>query len=220
MVRWLALAALIVAISVSPASAAGVTGQYVEARNCDVWTGPCFANAEMNLSGKFGLMAWKIDKGTVADVRLDGLGVVAVVSASDTLGLEQTGKGRALLIVDNKADAAQREALIRLAKQQAGDLLSNVIAVESAPVDLTTCACKENACTKLTAGAASLETRCLDATHDKVCGNESAYYPPLAKNVKAKAAVAVEHSFSGKVFNQTWKDHQRRGAYVGAFEIR
>src|SRR5262245_32238884 len=99
MARWLALAALVLFTLVAPASAGELTGQYVEARNCDVWTGPCFANAEMNLSGKYGLMAWKVDKGALTDVRLDGLGVVAVVMASDTLGLEQTGPARAILIV-------------------------------------------------------------------------------------------------------------------------
>src|SRR5438105_2008792 len=92
----------------APAPAASITGQYVEARTCDVWTGPCFANAEMNLTGKHAVLGWKVDKGTLDDVRLDGLGVVAIVAASDTLGLEQTGPARALLLVDARADAAQR----------------------------------------------------------------------------------------------------------------
>jgi len=220
MARWLALAALVLFTLVAPASAAELTGQYVEARNCDVWTGPCFANAEMNLSGKYGLMAWKVDKGSLADVSLDGLGIVAVVTASDTLGLDQTGPARAILIVDSKANAAQREALIRLAKEQGGALVKNVVSVESAPVDLATCECKENACTKLKAGSARLETRCINDQHDTICGNESAFYPPLTKNVKVKAAVAVDYSYTGKALQETWKDYERRGAYVGAFSIR
>src|SRR5436309_3739058 len=83
--------------------AAGISGQYVEARTCDVWTGACFANAEMNLGGKHAVMAWKVDKGQLDNVKLDGLSVVAVVAASDTLGLEQTGPAKAVLIVDSKA---------------------------------------------------------------------------------------------------------------------
>src|SRR5438874_12669828 len=84
MKRTLAVfAALIVAL---PLQAAGVTGHYIEARTCDVWTGPCFANAEMNLGGKHAVLAWKIDKGTLDNATLDGLGIVAVVAASDTLG--------------------------------------------------------------------------------------------------------------------------------------
>jgi hypothetical protein len=218
MYRWLTLVAFAVVLIAAPVHAGGISGQYIEARTCDVWTGPCFANAEMNLGGKHAVMAWKVDKGIVGDVRLDGLGVVAIVAASDTLGLEQTGPAKAILIVDRKANAAQREALIGLARKQGGELLQKVIAVESATVDVAVACCKGGNCARLEAGKARIETRCLDAHHDKACGNESAFYPPLSKGVKAQAAVAVEHSFAGKGFDQTWKDNERRGAYVGSFE--
>jgi len=199
--------------------APSVTGQYVEARNCDVWTGPCFANSEMNLTGKNAVIGWKIDHGSNAGVKLDGLGVVAVVSASDTLGLAQTAPSQAILIVDSKATPAQKDALVALARGQGGELLKNVISVQSAKVDVNVIQCKEGGCARLEAGKAKIETRCLDH-HDKVCGNESAFYPPLTKGVKASAAMAVEHSFTGKAFNATWRDAERRGAYVGKFEIK
>ena len=54
-------------------------GKYVEARTCDVWTGPCFANADFNLTGKHAVMAWRVDEGKLQDVSLDGLGIVAVI---------------------------------------------------------------------------------------------------------------------------------------------
>lgn len=219
MYRWLSLAALVAIIAVAPVSAAGLSGQYIEARTCDVWTGPCFANADMSLDGKHAVLAWKVDKGALDNVRLDGLTVVAVVSASDTLGLEQTGPAKSVLIVDERANAAQRAALIRLAKREAGDLVGNVVAVQNTKVDFDVSTCQDGGCARLEAGNARIETRCLDGHHDKVCGNESEFYPPLTKGVKARAAVAVEHSFVGKAFNETWKDSQRRGAYVGSFEI-
>src|SRR5947209_16780966 len=127
MKRTVLLAAAALACVTAPALADGVKGQYIEARTCDVWTGPCFANAEMNLGGKHALMGWKVEKGDLDNVRLDGLGVVAVVAASDTLGLKQTGPARAVLIVDSRANASQRAALVRLARQQCGDLLRNVV---------------------------------------------------------------------------------------------
>ena len=37
-----------------------VSGDYVEARTCDIFTGPCFANGEMNLAGRQGIAAWKV----------------------------------------------------------------------------------------------------------------------------------------------------------------
>src|SRR5438874_5773203 len=120
MLRRLALAALALCFAV-PVYADGpirARGQYVEARTCDIWTGPCFANADMNLGGKHAVLAWKVEKGTLGNVNLDGLGVVAVVAASDTLGVEQTGPAKAVVFVDRKANAAQRKALIRLAHKQ------------------------------------------------------------------------------------------------------
>src|SRR5581483_7515829 len=158
-------------------------------------------------------------KGQVDNVALDGLSVVAVVSASDTLGQQQTGPAKSVLLVDSKATTAQRDALVRLARKQGGELLQNVIAVQSAPISLTICNCENGGCARVDAGQiARIETRCVKGEHDKICGNESAFYPPLAKGVKAEAAIAVEQKFTGKEFNQTWTDYGRRGAYVGTFE--
>jgi hypothetical protein len=220
MARWLSLAAIALILAAAPVSAAGITGQYIEARTCDVWTGPCFANAEMNAGGKHAVMGWKVDKGALNNVQLDGLSVVAVVQSTDTLGLEQTGPSSAVLIVDAKANQAQREALVNLAKKQGGDLLKKIIKVETARVELDTTGCTEGGCAHLQAGQASIKTRCLDGHHDKVCGNEVNFYPPLAKNVDAKAAVATQHAYTGAGFNETWKDSERRGAYVGSFEMK
>jgi hypothetical protein len=216
--RCLSFATLALFLSASSLRAEGVAGKYVEARTCDVWTGPCFANAEMNISGKHAVIGWKVDKGVLDNVRLDGLSVVAVVAASDTLGVEQTGRSKTLLIVDSQADAAQRKALVRLARMQGQKLVSDVIAVEQAKIELEISHCQDGGCAVLKAGKARIETRCLDGHHDKVCGNESAFYPPLTKDVTARPAVATEHSFAGKEFNETWKESDRRGAYVGSFE--
>src|SRR5688572_21639619 len=111
-------------------SSATVRGQYVEARTCDVYAGSCFANADTGLTGKNAVLAWKVESGAVAGTRLDGLGVAAVVSANETLGVRRSASGRAILIVDEKATKAQREALIAFAKKQAGDLVAEVVAVQ------------------------------------------------------------------------------------------
>ncbi len=197
-----------------------VRGMYVEARNCDVWTGPCFANADFNLTGKNAVLAWKITSGTVDGVRLDGLGVVAVVVGHNTLGLEQNGPAKAVLIVDQRANEAQKAALIRMARKQGGALLANVAAVQTAAIKLDACECKNNACAVLDAGVARIKTRCIDGDHDKVCGNEIAFYPPLASGVRVVPAAAEEHVFRGTGLGLTWSDSDRRGAYVGTFEVR
>jgi hypothetical protein len=221
MIRQLALAALVLALAVpAPAADLSLRGHYVEARNCDVWTGPCFANADFNLTGKHAVIAWRIDQGQLAGVDLEGLSVAAVIAAHNTLGLDQTGPAKAVLIVDRRANASQREALVQLAKRQGGKLLANVVAVQSADVNLIACACKADACYELVAGGARIKTRCLDSNHDKACGNETAYYPPLTRGVTAQPAGVVEHVFRGTGLAETWSDYERRGAYVGTFEVR
>ncbi|MBI3410937.1 MAG: DUF1326 domain-containing protein [Planctomycetes bacterium] len=214
-------AAFCVALLVCTTTQGGeIRGQYVEARTCDVWTGPCFANADFNIGGKNGVMGWKIDKGSMDNVRLDGLGVVAVVAAGNTLGLEQSGPARAILIVDCRATSLQREALVKFAKEQGGKLLGNILAVQDAKVELTNCQCDGEACYELVAGAARVKTRCIDHKADQACGNETAFYPPLARGVSARVAGVVEHSFRGQGLEENWGDFERRGAYVGSFQVK
>lgn len=214
----LALPALLLVFA--PLHAAGITGKYVEARTCDVWTGPCFANADSNLTGKNAILAWTVDKGEFDNVKLDGLGVVAVIAAPNTLGLEQSSPARSILIVDSRANAAQREALVNFAKRQAGKLLTNVLAVQTAAVSLTICPCEKNGCAELVAGGAKIKTRCINSDHDKACGNEIAFYPPLAQGVNVQPAAAVEHVFRGQGLRETWGDFDRRGAYLGTFQVK
>jgi hypothetical protein len=217
MARWLTLVAVLL---VAAPAQAEITGKYIEARTCEVYAGPCFANADTALTGKNAVLAWVVERGNVAGVNIDGLGVVAVIKASDTLGLKQNGAAQAVLILDSRADSSQRDALVQLARRQAGELLDNVVDVQSAKIELDLCPCKENGCARLTAGAARIETRCINAVHDKTCGNEHPYYPPLSKDVSARAAFSVEHTFTGKGLNETWKDGERRGAYLGTFSVR
>ena len=213
-------ALLLVSALLASESSAAVRGQYVEARTCDVFTGECFANADTGLTGKNAVLAWKVESGKVAGTKLDGLGIVAVIAAPDTLGLKQSGPARAILLVDDRATTAQRDALVKFVKAQAGGLVGDVVAVRSAPIDLDICACEGEGCATLKAGTVQVKTRCIDAAHDKACGNETTLYPPLTKGVTAKAALAVEHSFTGKGLNETWHDAGRRGAFVGSFVTR
>jgi hypothetical protein len=209
----MAIAALALLAVAVPVQAGEISGQYIEGRTCNVWIGACFANAEMNLTGKHAVIGWKIDKGQ----GLDGLSVVAVIEASDTLGLEQSGPAKAVLVVDKKASASQRGALVALARKLGGKLTENVIAVETAPISLAITECKGGGCATLDAGVAKLETRCFHEATDSLCGHEDNYYPPLTEGVKVKSAMLTENRFVGKGFDKTWSDRECRGAYVGSF---
>src|SRR3954468_5851233 len=80
-------------------------GDYVEARTADVYTGPCFANGEVGQTGKLAVMGWHVDKGEWEGVNLDGLSVMGVVRANNTLGnfTETAYPVKAVIIVDEKA---------------------------------------------------------------------------------------------------------------------
>ncbi|MBI2432219.1 MAG: hypothetical protein HYV26_05055, partial [Candidatus Hydrogenedentes bacterium] len=62
--KYVPLALTIIAgLMVAAAAAPGISGQYLEFRSCDVYTGPCFANGEMDLSGKEAILVWAVDRG-------------------------------------------------------------------------------------------------------------------------------------------------------------
>src|SRR4249920_2108638 len=63
-----------------------ISGSYLEVRSCDVYTGPCFANAEMGLTGKEGMMVWSVGQGAWHGTDLSGLNVIAIVCTDKTLG--------------------------------------------------------------------------------------------------------------------------------------
>jgi hypothetical protein len=210
----------------APAWAADVpaiVGEYVEIRSCDVYTGPCFANAEMGLAGEEAVLAWSVERGTWEGVNLDGLKVVAVVKADGTLGdvRRDPPPARAVLIVDAAANARQRQALVALAKHQAGPLLEEVVRVDAAPIELTThvASCPDNGCSIVRAkGLVEIRTRCLGGK-DHVCGNEERYYPPLTKIDNARPAFTVVGLFQGKGLDVTFDEAGRRSAYLGTFGL-
>src|SRR6516225_1915647 len=63
-----------------------ISGTYLEARTADVYTGPCFANAETGLVGQLAVMGWKVTNGSWDGVNLSGLSVVGVIRAEGTIG--------------------------------------------------------------------------------------------------------------------------------------
>ena len=210
---------LLLGLATSAASArAALKGDYLEVRSADVYTGPCFANSEENLAGNQAILAWKIRQGDWRGTDLAGFGVVAVVQAQATLGdtTHDPYPARVVLIVDSRANAAQRAALIQFAKAAGGKLLANVVRVDSAPIELTAA---EHGSVKLVAGSlARVETRSLCAG-DHLCGNEEVYYPPLTRVNGAMPAFALEEAFNGQGLGVVWDRKDTRGAFIATFAL-
>jgi hypothetical protein len=113
-----ALSGLMIAtLAAKPAS---VTGTYVEARTAEVFAGACVMNGEAATTGREALLAWKIEKGQLNGVPLDGLAVVAALTSDTNLGIREIGgestPARAAIYVDSRANAAQRKALVAMVK--------------------------------------------------------------------------------------------------------
>jgi hypothetical protein len=202
------------------AQAQKISGEYIETRNADVYTGHCFANSEMGLVGDQAILAWRVSKGEWNGVRLDGLSVVGVAKASGTLGnpYENPYPAKAVLIVDEKATAEQREALASFAQTMAGDLFKTVVRTETAPINLEVDYDGEHpSAGRVKAGElADIVTRSLTAK-DHICGNEQTYFPPLASTVHSMPGVAVLDRFQGEGLNTAWTLRGKRSAFVGHF---
>lgn len=198
-----------------------ISGNYIEARTADVYTGPCFANAEVGLVGNLAVMGWNIGKGTWHGVDLSGLSVVGVLRARHTLGdvYETSYPIKSVLIVDSRASLDQRLALESFAKQMAGDLLQDVVRVDYQPIQF---AIQNNNIHSRVAslnagGEAEIRTRPMTAG-DQICHNEDVWYPPLIKVTHAMPAYTLAHSFHGQGLGTTWSYPYKRSAFVGTFE--
>lgn len=213
-----AVALLFVAGAAIPTKAA-IKGDYLEVRSADVYTGPCFANGEVGLVGDQAILAWKVTEGSWKGVNLNGLGVVAVVKASATLGdpFNNPYPARAVLILDERASGEQRQALEGFAKSAAGELLKNVVRVETAAINLNVGEGESHGAAKLVAGSfARIETRSL-CEDDHLCGNEFVYYPPLVELAHSMPAFTLEEAFSGQGLGVVWRRADKRSAFIGTF---
>ncbi|HVW02548.1 MAG TPA: DUF1326 domain-containing protein [Planctomycetaceae bacterium] len=204
----------------STAFAARISGDYIEARTCDVYTGPCFANGEIGLTGREAVLAWKVDKGEWNGVSLKGLGAALVLKASDTLGKNASFNShpqpiKSVILVDEQASPEQREALVAFVRESAGELADEVVRVDSAPITLTADHLTGRGVLK--AGeAARIETRGV-RKGDCVCTNETVFYPPLTKVENVQPAFSLQAGYEGAGLNSTWLTVGNRGAFLATF---
>ncbi|GAC1474609.1 MAG: hypothetical protein NVSMB9_25300 [Isosphaeraceae bacterium] len=227
-----ALCGVLVLFGSGAAHAAGVRGDYVEARTADVFTGPCFSNAEVFIYGNQAVLAWKVTEGSFDGVDLSGLCVAAAIRGTTTFSQDKPELARAVLIVDEKADSRQREALVAMAKSLGGDRLANVVDVKTSRIRLKIEKHTESASAAdlhhgmphaprasfWASGLAQIVTRPLD-NGDHFCGNEVVAYQPLSRGVDALPAYTLGHQFKGTGLGGNWDDPNCRSSFVGRFAL-
>jgi hypothetical protein len=218
--KKLVFAAALSALAAASAAAAGrapsVVGQYVETRTAEVFTGGCIMNSEGETGGREALMAWRIDRGSLNGVSLDGLAVVAAVSADVNLGTRELGGVapktiESVLYVDSRANDRQREALVALARSLSNGFTGNVLAVRPVPIGF-----QENGHSiQVTAGDASIDVM-RHMVHDVSCGALQ-WFHPLARVSDATLGVTQRQAYTGSLLGRTWEQVDRKSAFFGTF---
>jgi hypothetical protein len=202
------------------AQAQQISGNYLETRSADVYTGFCVANGEVHLVGDQAILAWQVGSGSWDGVSLDGLGVVGVVKAGATLGDPYTNPypAKSVMIVDERATAEQRKALVSFAQSMSGELLKNVVSVEAAPIkmEISHDGGHYSKAAMRAGKLAGIETRAI-SPKDHMCGNEETFYKPLARMDHSMAAVAELDQYTGPGLGVSWMRSGKKSAFVGTF---
>jgi len=231
--RLAGLCGTLLLLSSCAAYAAGIQGQYIEARTADVFTGPCISISEVFTTGNQAVVAWKVNQGAWKGTDLSGLCVAAAIRGTTTFSEDDPAKAAAVVIVDQKATPRQREALVALARELGGARLRNVVAVKTATMTLKLEADHSSEADSprpahgmphaprasfWAAGLAQIVTRPLDE-NDHFCGNEVVAYPPLSHGIQALPAYTLGHEFKSDELNTRWSDPNCRSSFVGTFSL-
>src|ERR1044071_1796038 len=204
--------AALLGLAVTPMLAGGsrISGEYIEARTAEIFTGGCIMNSEAETMGKQAVLAWKVDRGTFNGIPLDGLAVIAALAGDRNLGMQEMGGEKptvkSALFVDARANAAQRLALVALANELSHGIVGTIVAVTPAPIAFT----DHGSEIEVSAGQVTLDVN-KHLTHDPSCGAMQ-WFHPLAQVDDAAMGVADQHLFPGAALGTKWRDTKQRSA--------
>ena len=197
---------------------ARIVGEYVEARTAEVFAGGCIMNSEAETMGRQAIMAWKITSGSFEGVALDGLTVVAAVAGDRNLGMREMGGEeptavKAIITVDPRATAIQRDALVRVVRQLSRGLITHVVRVDTAKVRFAT---SQNYVEVSVPDQSIQLTVNKEMKHDPSCGAMQ-WFKPFTALTQSAMGVAEAHSFAGQGLGTKWSAPDKRSAFFGTF---
>ena len=191
-----------------------VSGQYVEARTAEIFTGGCIMGSEAETMGKQAVLAWKVDRGSVNGVSLDGLSVVAALAGDVNLGIHEIGGGAAIVrsavFVDERANPVQRMALVSLANEMT-KRIGTIVSVTPAPITFTDAGQSIHVAT---ANVALDVTK--EINHDPSCGAQQ-WFHPLANVNRENMGTTDQNAYTGSLLGTKWSDPNKRSAFFGTF---
>ena len=218
MLKKLSMTAAALALAGAPLLAGpkgSIVGDYVEARTAEVFVGACQLGNEGEAAGHQAVMAWRVAEGSFNGIPLDGLSVVAAVAANTNLGWWELGGRKpavvkAAVMVDERANAAQRLALVGLANSLSNGLVSDVVEVKAVPIEFTRTAERVD----VAAGDAAVSVS-TTLVHDPSCGAQQ-WFSPLART-EAALGVTRTTGYWGSALGTKWNQVDRKSSFFGTF---
>lgn len=211
--------AAVPAVLLAGAPATTVSGDYVEARTAEVFAGGCIVGSEGETSGREAILAWRVGQGQVNGVSVDGLSIVAVVSSDVNLGTHELGGVapktiRTAIRVDERATAAQRDALVAMARTLAPKMVTDVIDLKAVPITFT----RDADHLAVRAGEASMDVA-TTVDHAPTCGALQ-WFSPLAKLTQSALGHTRSEAWSGSSLGTQWSMGDKRASFYGSFEVK
>ncbi|HUK34110.1 MAG TPA: DUF1326 domain-containing protein [Vicinamibacterales bacterium] len=201
-------------VSIAAGGRGAVSGQYVEARTAEVFTGGCIMGSEAETMGKQAVLAWRIDRGAVNGVSVDGLSVVAALAGDVNLGLHEIGGGtanvRSVVYVDERATPVQRLALVTLA-HDITKRIGTIVQVQPAPITFADAGETIHVATTNVALDVNKQM-----THDPTCGAQQ-WFHPLANVDRENMGTTDQNAYTGTSLGTKWSDPNKRSAFFGTF---
>jgi hypothetical protein len=209
---------LSIAVPALAAERDAVTGEYVEARTAEVFTGGCVMGSEAETVGRQAVLAWRVAQGSFDGVRLDGLTVVAAVVGDRNLGIREIGgeaptEVKATLLIDDRADQSQRAALVSMVKASTGSLIGGIVETKAVPIRFARRANR----VEVDAGDAVLTVQ-TDMKHDMNCGAMQ-WFHPLASTSTVAVAMTRAQAYNGRALGSRWQQVDKKSAFFGTFTL-
>jgi hypothetical protein len=141
---------------------------------------------------------------------------VAAVVGDRNLGIRELGGlapgvVRSLVMVDERATPAQRDALVSFARQMAPGLVDEVTDVVPVPITFD----RNAEGYSIRAGDATLAVE-TTVEHDVSCGAMQ-WFKPLARVDAAEIGRTKMQVFWGDALGSKWRQEDRRSAFFGTF---
>ncbi len=209
-----AIALLLTVAGVFATQPETVQGEYLEARSVSVYVGACHYGAEYVEGGREATLVWNIRQGTWKGVSLEGLTVVAVVTAKNNLAID-TKTRRSVLYIDERATSEQRAALTALMTAKRSEVLGEIVRTESAPIAFT----KEGVKYDLRVG--QVLTLSVSRYPCQNCTQpHQIWYKPLEQLDTPIVGKSTSYSYQDKILSVTWNcGEDTNNVFVGNFAM-